>query len=313
MPKRPKSKAVKLQSPLTMAATKKESHATKPRHRPAKSQKRARKEAEEDLEERQLTSLIFGNATTDLDDEKYAYAEEAEEEEEEEAKEVKFEIDRTGVSMGGEAAKEDDDDEEDENENGDSSNEDQSNADAIANEEDEDAPAWVDPDDVAVSLVDSSSRLKKLRTSRQETKALTGAELEHRLRKRYEQSTQATARTDWARAATKKVEDDDDDEAATTLFSTSGSLLATSQNRLPPNVLSVVRCPDANQADPNKAVVQAVHFHPGSDPDKPLLLTAGLDKTLRFFQVGAEKSEKIHGIHCKYWYWYCISISIKYF
>jgi U3 small nucleolar RNA-associated protein 18 len=29
------------------------------------------------------------------------------------------------------------------------------------------------------------------------------------------------------------------------------------------------------------------------------MLTGGLDKSLRFFQIGEEKSEKIHGIHCK--------------
>jgi hypothetical protein len=131
---------------------------------------------------------------------------------------------------------------------------------------------------------------------------MSGIELENRLRKRYEESSQATARTDWARTPGQAGSEEDEQAAgATKLFSTSSSLLATGHNRLPPNVLSIVRCPDANQTDPTKSVVQAVHFHPGSDPDEPLLLTAGLDKTLRFFQVGAEQSEKIHGIHCKCW------------
>lgn len=279
-----------MESPLTLAATKESSsYKEKRHHRPGKgkSQKRARKEAQEDSEERQLSSLIFGNTTTEIHEKTFDDKEVNEEEGEEE---FSFQIDRTGNSIEEIEVGDKNEEEDTDNEKYESSNEDESN------EQDKDAPAWVDPDDVAVSLVDSSSRLKKLRDSRNETKALTGVELEHRLRKRYEQSTQATARTDWARASAKT---NDEDEAATMLFSTSSSLLATSRNRLPPNNLSIVRCPDANLADPNKAVVQAVHFHPGSDPDEPLLLTAGLDKTLRFFQVGREKSEKIHGIHCK--------------
>mmetsp|Transcript_2091 Transcript_2091/g.4843 ORF Transcript_2091/g.4843 Transcript_2091/m.4843 type:complete len:696 (-) Transcript_2091:85-2172(-) len=176
-----------------------------------------------------------------------------------------------------------------------------------------------------IRLVDASDRLKKLRKSRKEKTELTTQELEQRLRQRYEVTAQTTARTDWAASAplsmkdddgeiggTKKSHDDEDDGqllTSTDLFSTSESLFAdhpgylkagggtTGGGRLPPNVLDIVRCPDANQADPNRAVVQAVNFHPGSDPDQPLLLTAGLDKTLRFFQVGEKQSEKIHGIH----------------
>ena len=60
--------------------------------------------------------------------------------------------------------------------------------------------------------------------------------------------------------------------------------------RLPPNIINLKRIPDVNQSDPNKAAVQAVHFHPGTDPDKPLILTAGLDKSLRFF---SSKSRKV--------------------
>jgi hypothetical protein len=96
------------------------------------------------------------------------------------------------------------------------------------------------------------------------------------------------------------TEDDNDfDDEALNLFSTSKSLLASSRNSLAPNILNIIRCPDGNQVDPNKAVVRAVNFHPGSDPDQPLMLTAGLDKNLRFFHIGVDKSEKIHGIHCE--------------
>ena len=56
-----------------------------------------------------------------------------------------------------------------------------------------------------------------------------------------------------------------------------------------------MRCKDANQHDPSKAVVKSVHFHPSGE----LLLTAGLDKALRFFQIDGVENPKVHGLHFK--------------
>jgi hypothetical protein len=318
-----------------------------------KSAKRLRKEAEEDMEEQQLTALLFGTTTNknddtvvddDDDDDANNEGDDGKDDEDDTEREFTFEIDRSGPTanevgnntpkkervqqsvMGNHIVKKQlvtDHDNSDDDEKHRKNRKHNSNA--------EMTPAWDDPDDTneAMKLMDGSNRLKKLRRTRQETEALTTEELELRLRQRYEQSTQITARTDWAQTTTtttnKKVkatsnkeqnddddddnddDDDDDDDVddemlASKLFSTSQSLLATSYGntqRLPPNILDVTRCPDMNLSDPNKAVCRVVHFHPGSDPDRPLALTAGLDKTLRFFQVGEESSEKIHGIHCK--------------
>lgn len=190
---------------------------------------------------------------------------------------------------------------------------------AAALSKDEASPAWVDDDDgdLEVDLL-GTNRLRKLRHSRTEAgaSALSGRDLESRLRDRFRTTTQLTARTDWARvdsdgAVAKK--DDSDELAATGPESTSeplllGSASGSGSRTLPPTTVNMVRCKDANQPDPNRSVVQAVHFHPGSSPDRPLLLTAGLDKTLRFFQVngGDQDSEdpesltasvKVHGIH----------------
>ena len=306
-----------------------------------RSQKRARKEALEQIEEQRLTALIFGSGGDTAPASHLDLAEVDEDDHDDydtnktdiavhhddngdEAGEFTFEIDRVGQDM------------EDDDEDGVDDSELVQNNHSMALKpvyEDEDAesqdeddidgrnrsiePAWVDKDDknLSVNILDSGSRLKKLRKSRNEAAAvaLDGDEFERRLRQRYESTTQTTARTDWARLDNssasqdvhgKKDADDEEEEeaaAATRLFgSTSAPLLATSQHRLPPNILNIVRCPDANQSDPNDAVVQSVHFHPGSDPEKPLLLTAGLDKTLRFFQVGSESNQKIHGIHCKF-------------
>jgi hypothetical protein len=300
MAKRRQPKTPKNHSPLTAGGDNLSGNGGKKKDGRPKSQKRARKQAQEDLDEQHLTNLIFGGVTAkntdvsnDGDDEAVATSNATKTTQIDEG-EFSFQIDRTGL------ASTDDIDEsvvDEGNDGGHHDDDDDDDDDSAAGGADDDAPAWEDPDDVEITLVESSNRLKKLRKSRQETKALSGPELEQRLRDRYEQSTKATARTDWANAAVR--EHKEEDEAAENLFSTSSSLLASSTNRLPPNILTVVRCPDANQSDPNTAVVQAVQFHPASDPDQPLMLTAGLDKTLRFFQVGEEKSQKIHGIHCK--------------
>ena len=288
-----------------------------------KSQLRARKEALEKLEEERLTALLFGGevanddgASTggiDSDDEDETFDVENSEDDNGAEGDFTFEIDRGGqqTSSDNDEPKEEelgqawnDDDEDDAGEHSIAVVDDNDDEDDEDSVKEEAAPAWEDPDDAKTALIDGSSRLKKLRRSRQETEALSSHELEQRLRQRYEASSQSTARTDWAtKTKEQKIatdDDEDNDDGALALFSASKSLLASSRNQLAPNILDLVRCPDANLTDPNKAVVRCIDFHPGSDPDKPLMLTAGLDKTLRFFQVGEEKSEKIHGIHCKF-------------
>jgi U3 small nucleolar RNA-associated protein 18 len=152
-------------------------------------------------------------------------------------------------------------------------------------EEVDEKPIWNDDDDAEVDLL-KSSRLRKLRNFRdEEVSNMKVTEMERRLRKRLETTAMTNARTDWAKIGNEVVED--------TLAT---PLLAKSTSRLPPQILQVVRCPDANQSEPNKAAVQVVNFYPHSDPDRPLMLTAGLDKTLRFFQVDSNGSDKVHGI-----------------
>jgi hypothetical protein len=248
-----------------------------------KSKKSKRKEhqaAQDFEEERRLTSLLFGGGSSDLP------SQVEKDGKDEEVAPFSFEIDRTGISE----VHEDGDEAEEEGND----------------KTEESGVAWVDEDDadLEVNLL-GTSRLRKLRKTKTEeaASALNGLELEQRLRQRYQNTTQAAARTDWARLDEKgDAEEDQSDVEDSALQSSSAPLVLQSaaSQRLPPNILNIMRCPDANQADPNKSVVQAVHFHPGSDAERPLLLTAGLDKTLRFFQVGTEKSEKVHGIHCKF-------------
>lgn len=229
-----------------------------------KANKRKRKENLDDLaEEKRLEALLFGNAAPPV----------TVRDTEREPEVLDFQFDRLGEQEEPDAGDDDEFEEVDE----------------------EAGAAWVDEDDEAVEAsILQTSRLRKLRKTRTEEGAdkLSGSELEKRLRERYMETAQVGARTDWA--AVDDAEEEVKDTTSTPL------LLSSSRRRLKPGRIELVRCPDANQMDPSRSVVQAVQFHRGSDPDRPLLLTAGLDKSLRFFQIGSEKSEKIHGIHCTY-------------
>lgn len=82
------------------------------------------------------------------------------------------------------------------------------------------------------------------------------------------------------------------------LFHSNARLIEPS-TRIAPNIIHISRLKDANISEPSNAVVQSVQFHPGGR----LVLTAGLDKGLRFFEVrdnaysetsGSKESVKHH-------------------
>jgi hypothetical protein len=67
---------------------------------------------------------------------------------------------------------------------------------------------------------------------------------------------------------------------AEAVLASAGPLLARSA-ALPAGLLEATRVRDANTAEPSRAVVQSLEFH----PDGQIIMTAGFDKRLRFFQV----------------------------
>lgn len=198
-----------------------------------------------------------------------------------------FEIDRvgTGISNDDDDSHDKNDDEEDESSNG--------------NDEEKTA-VWVDEDDEDLTYsLTSSDRTKKLRASMTET-IISGGDYEARLRERH--AATRTTRTDWADLdnhddVLQGSDADAEEEIGVKLLSSTKSLLASTGTRLQPHILDVVRCPDANSEHYNSSTVNVVQFHPGSDEDEPLMMTGGLDKTLRFFKVNSEGSQKVHGIH----------------
>jgi hypothetical protein len=149
---------------------------------------------------------------------------------------------------------------------------------------------WQDLDTSDIVISDKSNdRIKKLRDKRKLTKWQTN-QFEKRLRERYQETALRTSHTQWASVTEDKkhVNADDDISAKQETIQESGIVFARKASRLPPNVIEIVRLKDVNAAEPSDAV------------EMPLLMTAGLDKCLRFYSVGKdEESRKIHGIQCK--------------
>ena len=85
-----------------------------------------------------------------------------------------------------------------------------------------------------------------------------------------------------------------DEGSVAALLQQAGGLLGPTRmglmGRLPPGSLETSRMKDANQHDPHDSVVRSVEFHPGGQ----LLMTAGLDKRVRLFQVRARQYLEIY-------------------
>jgi len=154
--------------------------------------------------------------------------------------------------------------------------------------------AWVDEDDEAIESVDltATNRLRKLRESRAVVE-VSASDFEERLRSRF-LATQAEEHSEWAKLPEAlSGADGDDDEARARLQSTAS--LTRTGGRMGPGQIDMIRCKDANAAEPSRSVVRSVAFHPKGE----ILLTAGLDKTLRFFSIDGTKNAKVDGVFFK--------------
>ncbi len=133
-------------------------------------------------------------------------------------------------------------------------------------------------------------RTKKLREAEGET-VISGTEYALRLRK---QLAKLHGAQNWAKPKVADSASDSGEDGVRELLGKGGAVLDKRHSHaLRRGTIDIVRCPDANAADPNAAVVQSVRFHPHSS----VMLTAGLDKTLRLFNVDGTESSKIQGVH----------------
>jgi U3 small nucleolar RNA-associated protein 18 len=146
-------------------------------------------------------------------------------------------------------------------------------------------PAWEDPDDDAVHInVAAQPRLRKLRQTEEETE-LSGADYQNRLRR---QHRKLNPRADWASLDRAKP----DADVADALLLRAGGLLAGSRT-LPPGRIEMTRLKDGNYEEPNQSVVRSVEFHPNGQ----LMMTAGLDKRLRFFSIDGVLNPHVQSIY----------------
>ena len=164
-------------------------------------------------------------------------------------------------------------------------------------------PVWEDEDDnTAVVNITAVSRLKKLRTAADET-VIPASEYAARLRAQHKKLNPGTtwAELPWQRKKRKirggddfglalGLENEDEDEEEDLSYEGDGDvgallenkeLAVKSKGRLPQGLIEVTRMKDANVVEPSDAVIQSVEFHRNAQ----LLLTAGFDKKIRFFQV----------------------------
>eukprot|EP00456_Euglypha_rotunda_P082700 TRINITY_DN814_c0_g2_i3.p1 TRINITY_DN814_c0_g2~~TRINITY_DN814_c0_g2_i3.p1 ORF type:complete len:199 (+),score=36.26 TRINITY_DN814_c0_g2_i3:384-980(+) len=118
-----------------------------------------------------------------------------------------------------------------------------------------------------------------------ETK-ITGTEYTERLRKKFNQLNQSA---EWAQLPSR-TDEKTESEFQSLLKSTAS--LRQAPTSLPQGTLGITRMKDANIAERAKSAISSLQFHPNGE----LLLTAGLDKSVRLFQVDGLRNPKVQGI-----------------
>lgn len=98
--------------------------------------------------------------------------------------------------------------------------------------------------------------------------------------------------------ASPTVDISETDADSPSLFSSANSFklpktTSKTLKALPPQLIDISYCKDVNWQDPSHSIVTSVHWH----PKESVLLTAGLDKTLRLFFVDGKENPKLQSIH----------------
>ncbi|KAJ2707522.1 U3 snoRNP protein [Coemansia sp. IMI 203386] len=157
--------------------------------------------------------------------------------------------------------------------------------------------AWVDDDmQQATIALKSQSRTRKLRKTHEDNE-VSGDVYEQRLRQQFQKVNPVPK---WAAEAESKAWGDDesemdDDRIGSDMLKTTESLISKSTKMLEPTKIDIVQLHNGNKAAPSQSAVLNVEFHPTSS----VLLTAGLDKTLRLFEVDGKDNQKIQSIFFK--------------
>ncbi|KAL2490791.1 U3 small nucleolar RNA-associated protein 18-like protein [Abeliophyllum distichum] len=165
-------------------------------------------------------------------------------------------------------------------------------------------PVWVDEEEEKASInIAKVNKLRKLRKEKDES-VISGSSYVSRLRA---QHAKLNPGTDWARPDVKDYSSDDEDvdkergavasgyedaEGVDDILKRNEDLVVKSSSKLLPGRLEYSRLADANIMELSNGPIKSVQFHKNAQ----LLLAAGLDKTLRFFQIDGKKNAKIQSI-----------------
>ncbi|KAI4301165.1 hypothetical protein L6164_034471 [Bauhinia variegata] len=175
--------------------------------------------------------------------------------------------------------------------------------------DDEDAslrkPVWVDDEEEKTTVnIAKVNRLRKLRKEEDES-LISGSEYVSRLRAHH---VKLNPGTDWAELDSRsKLDRSSDDESdyeenevtvshsyndVDDILRTNEDLVVKGSSKLLPGLLEYSRLVDANIQDPSNGPINSVQFHRNGQ----LLLAAGLDRRLRFFQIDGKRNTKIESI-----------------
>ncbi|CAH1447336.1 unnamed protein product [Lactuca virosa] len=155
-------------------------------------------------------------------------------------------------------------------------------------------PVWVDEEEEKTNInISKVNRLRKIRKDEDE-KLISGSEYVSRLRAHH---MKLNPSTDWARPDSRERiynSDDSDQENGDFdgILQTTEDLVVSGSSKLLPGLLEYSRLVDANAQDPSSGPINSVQFHRNGQ----LLLTGGLDKKLRFFQIDGKRNTKIQSI-----------------
>lgn len=163
-------------------------------------------------------------------------------------------------------------------------------------------PVWVDEEEENATVnIAKVNRLRKLRKGEDED-VISGSEYVSRLRA---QHIKLNPGTEWAQVDkmdrfSDDVSTDDENEAVVShgcqdvddILRTNEDLVVKSGAKLLPGHLEYSRLVDANIQDPANGPISSVEFHRNAQ----LLLAAGLDRKLRFFQIDGKRNTKIQSI-----------------
>lgn len=162
-------------------------------------------------------------------------------------------------------------------------------------------PVWVDEEEEKTTInISKVNRLRKLRKEEDES-LISGSVYVTRLRA---QHSKLNPGTEWAKLDSRvKIYSSDDgessDEEKGPLEQNVDDILRTNEDlvekrgmKLLPGLLEYSRLVDANVEDPSHGPINSVEFHRNAQ----LLLTAGLDRRARFFQIDGKRNTKIQSI-----------------